>query len=540
MSDRRRNFWGWGYEDQALGPELQKQLGALFAQRMDVKDLAITAPPTVEEIRLRAPRVSVPAALADVCTAEPYERLAHTYGKSYRDVVRALRRDFSPAPDIVALPRTEADILNLLDWCASSRVAAIAYGGGSSVVGGTEPAVGREYAGAVSIDLRRLNKVLEVDRASRAARIHAGVYGPALEAQLKPHGLTLRHYPQSFELSTLGGWIATRSGGHYATLFTHIDDFVESLRVVTPKGVLETRRLPASGAGPNPDRLFIGSEGTLGIITEAWMRVQERPAFRSSATVRFQDFFAGARAVRALAQSGLHPSNCRLLDAREALDAGVSDGSAALLLLGFESAAAPTEDSMRQALACCTDHGGAYKPESVKHKQGAPERAEEADAWRNSFFRAPYLRDAVAAMGIIVETFETAITWDRFEPFHESLIAVANAAMEEACGPGGWVTCRFTHAYPDGVAPYYTIKAPGRKGAELEQWDRIKAAVSDALIKNGGTITHHHAVGREHRRWYDQERPALFAEAFAAAKAALDPHGILNPGVLANPRVDRG
>jgi alkyldihydroxyacetonephosphate synthase len=540
MTERRRSFWGWGYEDEALGPEMQKQLGTMIGQRMGLKDLVITAPPAVEEIRLRPPRLSIPQSLAPLCTTEPRERLAHTYGKSYRDIIRALRRDFSVAPDVVAFPRTEADIVAILDWCDSANAAAIPYSGGSSVCGGTEPAVGDGYAGAVSIDLRHLDRVLEVDGESRAARIQGGIFGPALEDALKPSGHSLRHYPQSFEFSTLGGWIATRSGGHYATLHTHIDDFVESLRVVTPKGIIETRRLPASGAGPSPDRLFIGSEGMLGIITEAWMRIQSRPKFRSSASVRFQDFYGGAHAVRALAQSGLYPANCRLLDALEALDTGVADGKSAVLLLGFESSDHPATASMQRALELCTDHGGMYKPESVKHKEGGTDRPEEADAWRNAFFRAPYMRDAVAAMGIIVETFETAITWDRFESFHRAIMSAAQTAIDETCGPGGWVTCRFTHAYPDGVAPYYTIKAPSRKGAELEQWDRIKAAASDALIKNGGTITHHHAVGRDHRRWYDQQRPALFAEVLAAAKATIDPRGILNPGVLVSPRLSGG
>lgn len=536
MSERRRSFWGWGYEDQALGPDFQKQFGAFVAQRMGAKDAAITPPPAVHEVTLRPPRLAVSSSLASICTVEPHERLAHTYGKSFRDVIRGLRRDFSVAPDVVALPRTEQELCDVLDWCDTASAAAIPYGGGSSVVGGVEPAVGDGYAGTVSIDMRHFDRVLEVDAQSRAARIQAGVYGPALEAQLKPHGYTLRHYPQSFEFSTLGGWIATRSGGHYATLHTHIDDFVESLRVVTPRGVLETRRLPASGAGPSPDRLFIGSEGTLGIVTEAWMRLQSRPTFRSSASVRFHDFLAGARAVRALGQSGLYPTNCRLLDPQEAQDSGVSDGTSALLLLGVESADHPTDAWMQRALECCIDHGGAFRPESVKHKAGSAERAEEADAWRNAFFRAPYIRDALAGMGIIVETFETAITWDRFEAFHAAIMIAAQRAMDEACGRGGWVTCRFTHVYPDGVAPYYTIKALGRKGQELEQWDRIKAAVSEALIKNGGTITHHHAVGRDHRRWYEQERPALFGDALAAAKAALDPRGILNPGVLVDAR----
>jgi alkyldihydroxyacetonephosphate synthase len=260
----------------------------------------------------------------------------------------------------VAYPRNEQDVAALLEWCSDARLAAIPYGGGSSVVGGVEARVGGAYAGAVSIDLSHLSSVLEIDRASRAARIQAGILGPALEDALRPHGLTLRHFPQSFEFSSLGGWIATRAGGHFATLYTHIDDFVESLRAVTPRGTIETRRLPGSGAGPSPDRLLLGSEGTLGVITEAWMRLQDRPRFRAATSVRFEGadgFLRGARAVRALAQSGLHPSNCRLLDPGEAQTAGAGAGDAAVLVLGFESADHSLDAWMARAVELCRDAG---------------------------------------------------------------------------------------------------------------------------------------------------------------------------------------
>src|SRR5690349_14108574 len=281
MSTAPRRFWGWGREGEG---------------------------PTAEHRR------AIAQALAARFSTAPYERASHTYGKSFRDVVRALRRDFSPAPDVVAFPRDERDVGALLDWCSGARAAVIPYGGGSSVGGGVEPPTGGNWAGTVSLDLSRLERVLGIARTSRAARIQAGVLGPALEEQLRPHGLTLRHFPQSFEFSSLGGWIATRSGGHYATLYTHIDDFVEALRVITPAGVVESRRLPGSGAGPSPDRLFIGSEGILGVIVEAWMRLQDRPTFRASASITFDDFAAGADAARAIAQAGLYPANCRLLD----------------------------------------------------------------------------------------------------------------------------------------------------------------------------------------------------------------------------------
>src|SRR5262249_50119507 len=265
--------------------------------------------------------------------------------------------DYSNPPDLVAYPRSEADVVALLDWCTDIGAAAIPYGGGSSVVGGVEPPLRDMHPAVLSLDLSRMAQVVEVDRTSRAARIQAGIFGPALEEQLRPHDLTLRHFPQSFEFSTLGGWIATRSGGHYATLYTHIDDFVEALRVVTPEGLVQTRRLPGSGAGPAPDRLFIGSEGILGIIVEAWMRLQDRPTFRASASITFPDFMTAAGAVRAIAQAGLYPANCRLLDPGEAAVAGAGTGDVAVLLIAFESAHHPLDAWMAQALECARDHG---------------------------------------------------------------------------------------------------------------------------------------------------------------------------------------
>ena len=486
----------------------------------------------LDAIELPAPRLSIPSSLSPILTDDRHERASHAYGKAYRDVVRAFRGRIDNPPDLVAHPADEDELAAVLDWCADAGAAAIPFGGGTSVVAGVEPRIGDAYAGAVSIDLRRLGRVLEVDTASRAARIQGGALGPDLEDQLRPHGLTLRHFPQSFEFSTLGGWIATRSGGHFATLYTHIDDLVESVRAVTPSGIWESRRLPGSGAGPSPDRLLIGSEGTLGVITEAWVRLQERPRFKASCGVAFADFLAGARAVRELSQSGLNPANCRLLDAAESGLTNAGPPGKALLVLGFESAHHPVEGLMDLALQAARDHGG--EPGEVSGRQSAASREGSDDAvsaWRQAFLAAPYLRDNFIALGVLSDTFETAITWDRFEDFHHRVIETARAAV----GEPSRVSCRFTHVYPDGPAPYYTVLAPARRGAEAEQWDEIKAAVSEALIDAGGTITHHHAVGRDHRPWYDRQRPEPFAAALRAAKRELDPQGVLNPGVLVDP-----
>jgi alkyldihydroxyacetonephosphate synthase len=523
---RRRNHWGWGYEDERPSPEELRAGARFLAGQLGFGSPDPEFPVALSEVSLPEPRLRPPARLAEICAGDAYERALHCYGRSYADVVRGFRGRFDHPPDAVAHPRDEPELEAVLEWALAAGAAVIPYGGGTSVAGGVEASDCDRYDGVVTIDLKRLGDVLEVDPVSLSARIQAGATGPRLEEQLAPHGLTLRHYPQSFELSTLGGWIATRAGGHFATLYTHIDDLVESVRALTPIGTWESRRLPGSGAGVSPDRMLIGSEGTLGVITEAWVRVRRRPAHRASTPVRFGDFTAGAHAVRALAQSGLHPSNCRLVDAREAKLTRAGDGSHALLVLGFESADLDVEGWMSAALELCADHGGTHE------RRGGG--GDAVGSWREAFLRAPYLRDVFIAMGVLSETFETAITWERFPAFHQSVLSRTEEAVREACG-AGTVTCRFTHVYPDGPAPYYTILAPARRGGELEQWAHIKRAASDAVIAGGGTITHHHAVGREHRPWYDRQRPDPFAAALRAAKAAVDPRWALNPGVLIDP-----
>jgi alkyldihydroxyacetonephosphate synthase len=522
---RRLKHWGWGYEDQQPPPEQVRDIALGLRAHLGFGEAEVEQPVPLDEVRLRAPRLEPPAALEEIAAVDVHARASRALGKAYRDVVRGFRGQFDEPPDVVVTPRSEEDLERVLDWAISADAAVIPFGGGTSVVGGIEA---RGLERAVCVDLRRLDRVLEVDRSSRAARIQAGATGPGLEDQLREQELTLRHFPQSFEYSTLGGWIATRAGGHFATLLTHIDDLVESVRALTPAGWWESRRLPGSGAGPSPDRMLIGSEGTLGVITEAWVRLQDRPRWKASAGVLFDTFGAGAHAVRALGQSGLWPSNCRLLDEAEgAITMAAPDGKA-LLVLGFESADHPVDAWIERALELSRDHGGEVR----ESKAGGGE--DSVGAWRNAFVQAPYLRDSFVAGGVISETFETAITWDRLEEFATAVRARAEAAVAEICG-GGRVTCRFTHVYPDGPAPYFTILAPARRGAEVEQWDAIKAAVSDAVIGGGGTITHHHAVGRDHRPWYERQRPELFAEALAGAKRAVDPGWNLNPGVLWNP-----
>jgi alkyldihydroxyacetonephosphate synthase len=517
---RTRSWWGWGYAENAVTDAEAAELTRRVAQLLPDADLTPHQPPEIASFGVGPSRVQPPASLQQIVSPDPADRLTHAHGQAFRDVVRALLGRLEHVPDLVVRPREDADVVDALDWCSREHIAVIPFGGGTSVVGGVEPRVGEDFRASVSLDLTAMDRVVELDATSRAALVQAGVRGPDLEDQLRPHGLTLRFFPQSFELSTLGGWLATRAGGHYATGATHIDDLVESLRVITPAGSVESRRLPASGAGPSPDRLFLGSEGVLGVISQAWVRVQERPRWRASRSVAFTDYGAGVHAVRALSQSGLTPSNCRLLDPVEAFLNAASP--TAVLVLGFESADHPVDALMQRAAELCRDHGGAIAETGSENAAGT---------WRSAFLRMPYQRDALASRGMIVETFETACTWDRFDELRADVTTAAQDALASV-GATGVLSCRFTHVYPDGPAPYFGVYAAGRWGSTVEQWDEIKAAVSEAIAVNGATITHHHAVGRDHRPWYDRQRPDLFAAALRAGKRVLDPGGVLNPGVL--------
>jgi alkyldihydroxyacetonephosphate synthase len=531
MSGRRRSFFGWGYEDEPVSAEELGWFECAWSQLFQVDRFEPAPLPREAEISLRAPRISLPAVFTAFCTDAKYDRLLHCYGRSVHDLARMIhRRDFSNPPDAVAYPRDEAHIRALLDWCGENDVAVVPFGGGSSVVGGVNPPSHGRYRGTLTIDLKELNRVLEVDTISQAARIQAGVLGPDLEAQLRPSGLTMRFFLQAWEFSSLGGWIATRAAGHYATVYTQIDDHVESLRVVTPAGVLATRRWPTSGAGPDPDRLFLGSEGALGIITEAWVRLHRRPIFRSATTVRFSDYEKAVEAVRAISQAGLYPANARLIEREEARFTKAGDGTHDILVLTFESADHLLAGWMSRALEICGDHGGEWDREALSvddaQKRGA------AGNWRDKFLRGPYLREHAIARGIMRDTTESCVTWDRYLDFQARVKAATLRAIKGITGRPGTCTVRFTHLYPDGPAPYFTWHALGEKAKLVEQLWAIKSAASEAMVEAGGTITHHHALGRDHRIWYDRERPQLFADALKAIKQRLDPHHVMNPGVL--------
>ena len=533
MSGRRLKHWGWGYEDQAPSERELKEAAAGIRERFGFGGEPEMAVP-LEEVELRAARLKAPGALGDLFTDDRYERVAHALGKAYRDVVRGFRGEFPNPPDLVAFPKDESEIEAVLSWSEAEGAAVVPFGGGTSVVGGVEARVGDRPV--VCIDLRRLDRVLEVDPVSMAARIQAGATGPGLEEQLREHGLTLRHFPQSFEYSTLGGWIATRAGGHFATLYTHIDDLVESVRAITPRGTWESRRLPGSGAGPSPDRMLIGSEGILGVDRRGLGAGPPAPRVQVLVRSRVRRFRRrGAGRPRDLP---VGPVSLQLPPARRA--GGGDDRSR----VGGEEPAGPRlrvrpppgRSRMDLALEMAREHGGAPGEVAPGPRQvgadigpstvgrGTPSAPGAAPfSWRPTC--ATHLspvgcsprRSRRRSPGIASRS-STRRRWPRCGrrwPRSATRRPRGRARRGSAAAS--------PTSTPTAPAPYFTVLAPAVRGGEVEQWDEIKAAAAEAVIEGGGTITHHHAVGRDHRPWYDRQRPAPFAAALRAAKAELDP-----------------
>ena len=528
---RRRKYWGWGYEDEGLtGPE-EARLASLVDSFFGVKPEAAPAPAPVDALELPAPRVPMPETTAFPWSASNYDRVLHSAGRSYRDLVRLRNGRIDNPPDLVAYPSSVDELVATLEWADRRECAIVPFGGGTSVTGGVEPRVPASYPASLSLDLTRMNRVLEIDPVSRLVHAEAGILGPILDAALKPHGLSLRHYPQSYYFSTVGGWIATRSGGHYSTLLGKIDSRVAALETVAGNGLVgATRVLPSSSIGPDPNALWIGSEGILGVITKAWLRVQAVPVHKKTSAVAFSSFGSALEGARAIVQAGLTPAHLRILDPFESMmssmlgSGGGGDGGA-VMVLGFESASQPVESQLEAALGLVASLGG--RPT----KSSRAEKAEEVESWRSVFFRQPYLRDTLIGWSCVADTFETAIPWNRAEAFYEEVRTATLDALIQHCGAGA-VLCRTTHAYPDGVALYFTFFGRGRRGSELEQFDAVKAAGTGAAVRGGGTASHHHACGRDHAPWTRDELPGIWKAALLGAKSALDPHSRMNPGVL--------
>jgi len=537
-----RLWWGWGTVK-----------GFLAARQASDEDY-IFIPPTVDEISLRPSRLSpekLPASIRKICSDNKFERLFHARGCDMIDINLNVHGKVEEPPDLIAFPENEQEIKDLLQFCSKTNISCVPFGGGTSVVQGVNtPSDKLGFLGVIVLDMCKMNKVLEIDEVSKCAKVQGGIYGPALEKHLKQHGnLTFRYFPQSFEFSTVGGWLATRGGGHFATFYQHVDDLVESLTIVTPVGVSKTRRLPGSGAGPSEYRMYLGSEGTLGVISEAWIRIRQRPTIRANATVVFDGdtsrdgFLLGAEAVRKISQSGVYPSNCRLVDGKEmVLMTQMTDyASSSVLILAFESDQRENLDTdMNHVLSLCRGLGGRVQNDGnvwTKSTKGG-ERNGVAGAWGKGFMAGGYIAAEAVLRGLLTNTFETAITWDKFPAFYKAVNSAVDALFEKQNNNGfGQFTCRFTHVYPDGPAPYFTFVSGGDislngEDNRITQWMEVKNAVTNVMIEYGATSTHHHAVGRLHRRHYDVENGKLYKQSLSALKTVHDPAWIMNPEVL--------
>ena len=505
-----------------------RRAGPLPAATQALVDHAFGAQPTpaVAEVVLPAP--GLPEELlvalrevvgtAHVHTDDATRRL-RTRGKSTPDLLRARAGDLSDAPDAVVRPGSHEEVVAVLAWAQRHHVVVVPFGGGTSVTGGLV-ATREGYAGLVSLDLLRLDRLLEVDATSMTATLQAGVRGPDAEAALAAHGLTLGHFPQSFEHASIGGFAATRSSGQNSAGFGRFDQMVVGLRAATPVGEIVAGSAPADAAGPDLRQLLLGSEGTLGVITEVTVRVREAPAEKVHEAWRFDSFAAGQAAMRHLAQHQLLPTILRLSDETESAlnlasqsDVGGDPAGGCLMVVGHEGAAV----ARRRAEVA----------EALSALGGTPLGEERGRHWYDGRFAAPYLRDSMLDAGVLVETLETATFWSGAE----QLRADVTTALETALGEGTLVLCHVSHVYETGCSLYFTVAA--RQGEDpLGRWLAAKAAASDAIVAAGATITHHHAVGTDHRPWLAREIGPVGVSILRAVKAAVDPDGILNPGVL--------
>lgn len=549
----RSRWWGWGNLDQRFDVENRENIMPFLRENLGMAfDRDRFTDPDLEEIDLPMPRLGEETLgeLRELCgrenvSTDKFQRVSHSMGKSYRDALRMRSRRVERPVDAVVWPRGEDEIASVLRIAEQKNLEIIPFGGGSSVTGGVEPTVeGRN--GAISLDLARLNRVLRVDATSQTAIIQAGALGPEIEEQLNGQGYTLGHFPESFDHSSLGGWIATRASGRQSTGYGDIEDMVLAVRMVTPRGVVDTRKVPNTASGPSILQFCIGSEGILGIITEATMKIRPVPNVYDYRGLIFRNFAAGVSAIREMMQQGMVPTCVRLSDRTEtALAAsfrsttggkwkrkgedaalrilarrGYSFDDGAFMVLGLEGEREETEYMRAGILRLCHKLGGF-------HLGTGPGRQ-----WYHSRHATAYFREQLINSGVLVDTIETATTWDNLLHLYGEVRSALRNALEEAGGKS-MVACHISHCYREGASLYYTFFAPmAGEGREEEQWERVKRAASETIMEYGGTISHHHGVGYEHTPWMHREVGEISLEAIRAVKEVMDPAGVLNPGKL--------
>jgi alkyldihydroxyacetonephosphate synthase len=534
---RDAKWWGWG--DPAVEPHLDEEALGVLRERIGELE-AWPLARGLGEFELPAGE-ALPATLIDAVGGENVftegeDRLRHATGRGYVDLARLRNGGLEAAPDAVVVPPDAESLRRVIDICASEGIAVVPFGGGTSVVGGVEPIRG-SHGRLVSLDLGALRDV-EVDERSLTARLGAGLRGPEAEAELGRQGLTLGHFPQSFEYATVGGFAATRSAGQASSGYGRFDALVSSVRLLAPAGELSTLETPHTAAGPALRELVIGSEGVLGVIPDVTVRVRRAPAVKRYEAWMAESFEAGSEIVRALAQGPGLPEVIRVSDEEETegtlalsgprgLSGSLFGGylglrkrrGGALVIVGFEGDEEHVVRRRALTVRAVRDGGAAYLGQAAGR------------AWEHGRYQGPYLRDTLMGMGAMVETLETSHAWSRLEELHTAVGAAIHRALNEQ-GTPGLVFCHLSHAYADGASLYFTFISRARRGAEIEQWGAVKRAASEAIVAHGGTITHHHAIGRDHRPYMEAEVGQTGIELLRAVKEQLDPAGIMNPGKL--------
>ncbi|MBA9004662.1 alkyldihydroxyacetonephosphate synthase [Actinomadura cellulosilytica] len=528
MEPRQMAWNGWG--DPARATPLPEPVTRLL------QDLLGVRPSDAPRVRLDQVKVADPRLPGDALTAlaqavgDPHvradaeTRIRHTRGKSTPDLLRIRAGEVADAPDAVVLPATHDEVLAVLRICAERRIAVVPFGGGTSVVGGLAPEAGG-FTGVVALDLRRMDALVDVDPVSRTATLQPGLRAPRAEELLREHGFTLGHYPQSYEWASIGGFAAARSSGQASAGYGRFDEMVLALTVATPEGTLELGRAPRSAAGPDLRQLVLGSEGAFGVITSVTVRIRPAPATAAYEGWRFPSFDAGTAALRKVAQDGPLPTVLRLSDETETMIGlarpdriGALQESGCLAVAGYEGE--EQEVAARRAAV----------ERVLREAGGEPLGAEPGESWAHGRFNAPYLRDSLLEIGAMAETLETAAFWSKIPALYAAVRDALTGTLTDA-GTPPVVMCHISHVYPAGASLYFTVVSA--QGPDpVAHWLRAKHAANDAIIAAGGTISHHHGVGTDHRDWYAAEIGPLAVDLLRAVKQRVDPAGVLNPGVL--------
>ncbi len=545
----RMRWWGWGEPDEPH--ELTDRSLELLRERLGINPADRSEHITLSESVAPKSHLSddVRQSLIQVVGPEGFsetfeDRVERNAGKSYPDLVRQRKGEFTDAPDAVVSPRDTQQVEKVLEICEIEKIAVVPFGGGTSVVGGVSP-IREQFDALVSLDLGRMSGVHNIDDVSHTADFLPGTRGPEAEAQLVAAGYTLGHFPQSYEFASIGGYVATRSAGQASTGYGRIDELVRGLEIVTPRGTLDLPALPATAAGPDIRELVVGSEGVFGVITKATLEIKPLPESTRYEGWMFSDFMNGAESLRKLEQGGLAPTVARLSDEQEtaislaSADKGRFKDKVAgqfirfaghpegcLAILGWEGDEEEIVFKRNRAA-------------KVLREMGAkPLGTAAGDAWKKARYGGPYLRDELLDRGVFVETLETATEWSNLETLYKGVGNSLTKSLSER-GTTPIVFCHISHLYPSGASLYFTFLAKQQIGEEIEQWRAAKTSACDAIKSCGGTITHHHAVGSDHAPWMTQEIGEVGVEALRGVKERLDPVGIMNPGQLLTPTHER-